>query len=147
MVLIKRTTINYLILIATLLCVPFQLFANNDDELTDIGTIRDGVRHVSPAEAAKLIELHADIKVLDVRTGWEYNGGHVEGAENLNYYSFSFKKSLNKLDKKTTWLIHCKSGVRSGRTIPIMKEAGFESIIHMDGGFDAWKDAGLPVTQ
>jgi len=105
------------------------------------------VLHVSPAEAAQLIEQNTDIKVLDVRTGWEYKRGHVKGAENINYYSFSFKKSLNKLDKNTIWLVHCKSGVRSGRSIPIMQEAGFQSIIHMDGGFDAWREAGLTVNK
>lgn len=141
----KRITVSILIVSIYMFGISSQLLANDESNILDLGTVSDGVRHVSATEAAQLIEQNADIKVLDVRTGWEYKRGHVEGAENLNYYAFSFKKSIGKLDKKTTWLVHCKSGVRSGNTIPIMQEAGFESIIHMDGGFDAWKKAALPV--
>jgi len=127
----KRLSVIFLFTSTLVLGTSTHLFANDDIERFDIGTVKKGVLHVTPAEAAQLIEQNADIKVLDVRTGWEYKRGHVEGAENLNYYSFSFKDSLNKLDKDTIWLIHCKSGVRSGRTIPLMKEAGFKSIIHI----------------
>ena len=50
------------------------------------------------------------------------------------------------LDKETTWLVHCKSGVRSGKTLPLMKKLGFKSIIHMDGGINDWRAAELPVS-
>jgi len=143
----KRISSIILILSIIVLSPTSKLFASDGIERFDVGTVKNGVLHVSPAEAAQLIEQNTDIKVLDVRTGWEYKRGHVKGAENINYYSFSFKKSLNKLDKNTIWLIHCKSGVRSGRSIPIMQEAGFQSIIHMDGGFDAWREAGLTVNK
>ena len=143
----KRLSLILLISSLTLLGLSSKLFANDGLDRFELGTVKNGVLHVTPAEAAQLIEEHAEIKVLAVRTGWEHNRGHVEGSENLNYYSFSFKKSLKKSDKKTIWLIHCKSGVRSGRTIPIMQEAGFQSIIHMDGGFDAWREAGLTVNK
>ena len=65
----------------------------------------------------------------------------------MNYYSRSFEEQLDKLDRKTTWLVHCRTGVRSGKTLPIMKELGFESIIHLDGGIVAWTDAGQPVVK
>ena len=145
--LVKSTFFKLLCSSIVFFSLSAELFANIDAATYDVGTVREGVLHVTPVEAAQLIDQNVEIKVLDVRTGWEYKRGHVEGAENLNYYSFGFKKALNMLDKKTIWLIHCKSGVRSGRTIPIMKEAGFESIIHMDGGFDAWKEAGLTVNK
>ena len=83
--------------------------------------------------------------MLDVRTGFEYNRGHLLDATNINYYSFSFEKQLDKLDKNTTWLVHCRTGVRSGKSLPIMKSLGFESIIHLDGGIVAWTDDGQPV--
>ena len=82
-----------------------------------------------------------------MRTGFEYNRGHLEGSTQMNYYSRSFEEQLDKLDRKTTWLVHCRTGVRSGKTLPIMKELGFESIIHLDGGIVAWTDAGQPVVK
>ena len=113
--------------------------------IESFGTDRDGVRHVTAAEAAEILQKHPSVKVLDVRTGIEYNRGHITDAVNLNYYSFSFKKNLEQLDKNTTWLVHCRTGVRSGKSLPIMKALGFTSIIHLDGGTSAWTKAGLAL--
>ncbi len=122
-------------------------FVHAAPSIEHFGEIRDGVQHVNAEEAAQILELDSSIRVLDVRTGFEYRRGHIEGASNVNYYSFSFKKQLDALDKNITWLVHCKVGVRSGKTIPLMKKSGFVSIIHLDGGLDTWKDAGLPLTK
>jgi len=136
-------------ILTTLICLLglfSQLHAQTTNpDVLDVGTVKNGVRHVDANEAAQILAHNADVKVLDVRTGWEYKRGHIKDAVNLNYYAFSFKKNLEKLDKKTIWLVHCKSGVRSGRTIPLMQEAGFENIIHMDGGFDDWRRSGLTI--
>lgn len=105
----------------------------------------DGVRHVTATEAADILEKFPSVKVLDVRTGLEYNRGHISDATNINYYSFSFQKQLAALDKDITWLVHCRTGVRSGKSLPIMKSLGFTSIIHLDGGTSAWTKAGQPL--
>ncbi len=131
------------VLITALLC--HSVFAM-ESGIEAFGTERDGVRHVIAAEAAEILQKHPSVKVLDVRTGVEYNRGHItDDAVNLNYYSFSFKKQLEELDKNTTWLVHCRTGVRSGKSLPIMKSMGFSSIIHLDGGTSAWTKEGLPL--
>ncbi len=103
------------------------------------------VLDVSAAQAMELLQNDPEIKILDVRTGFEFNRGHLKDAINLNYYSRKFKDELSKLDKNTTWLVHCRSGVRSSKTMPIMKRAGFTNIIHLTGGINDWNKAGLPV--
>ena len=114
----------------------------------EIGVLKpNGVRHVTVEEAKDLLDANPHFKVLDVRTGGEYGGGHIAGALNINYFSLNFRKKIRELDKSATYVVHCKSGHRSGRAAPIMKEEGIDAVIHMDGGFDAWKDAGFPVEQ
>jgi len=103
------------------------------------------VQHVNASDAAKLINENPDYIILDVRTPLEYKYSQIENAININYYSLSFKESLEQLDKNKTYIVHCHSGVRSGKTLPIMLSAGFKHIIHMDGGMKAWKQAKLPV--
>ena len=120
---------------------------NSNEYSKDFGELRDSVLHVTAVEAAQLLAQKPNIKVLDVRTGFEYKRGHIEGAVQINYYSFSFKDKLSTLDKETTWLVHCKSGVRSGKTLSLMKELGFKSIIHMDDGINGWRAAKLPETK
>ncbi len=115
--------------------------------LEEYGNRVDGVRHVNAAEAAAILQKYPAVKVLDVRTGFEYQRGHLPDATNINYYSFTFKDQLDKLDKNVTWLVHCRTGVRSGKTLPIMKSLGFESIVHLDGGIVTWTDDGLPLVR
>ena len=105
------------------------------------------IRDVNATEAAELLKNNPEIKVLDVRTGFEFNRGHLKDAVNLNYYSRKFEDKLNQLDKNTTWLVHCRSGVRSGKTMPLMKAAGFTSVIHLVDGILDWKNAGLPLVK
>jgi len=104
-------------------------------------------QEVTAVEAAQILKNNPDIKILDVRTGFEYRRGHLKEAINLNYYLFSFKANLEKLDKNSTWLVHCHSGVRSGKTLPLMKEAGFNNIIHLSKGIVDWNEAGLPLAK
>ena len=113
----------------------------------DVGEMKNSVLHVTPTEAKSLLDANPSIRVLDVRTRTEFNRGHVDGATQINYFSLKLKKKLSALDKNTTWLVHCKSGHRSGRVVPQMKKLGFTKIIHMDGGFDGWKKAGLSIAR
>ena len=64
------------------------------------------IRDVSATEAAELLKNNPEIKILDVRTGFEFNRGHLKGAVNLNYYSRKFEDNLNELDKNTTCLLY-----------------------------------------
>jgi len=112
-----------------------------------VGRIKDGIRHVTPREAATLLKIEPSIRVLDVRTRGEFNAGHIKGATQINYLSGRFKRKIKALDTQSTWLVHCKSGHRSGRAVGLMQKAGFSKIIHMDGGFDGWKKAKLPISK
>ena len=130
------------VLLLIVFCNPVFAF---EDGLEEYGIDNEGVRHVNATEAAEISRKYPSVKVLDVRTAIEYKFGHLPDATNINYYSFSFKEQLDELDKNITWLIHCRTGVRSGKSLPIMKALGFKSIVHLDGGIVAWTDDGHSV--
>ena len=104
------------------------------------------IRDVSVEDASALIAGQSAVTVLDVRTPGEFEAGHIEGAVNVDAMSETFIEDLAKLDKGATYVLHCKSGARSARALEAMKAAGFSSIAHMNGGFDGWTGAGMPVT-
>lgn len=108
------------------------------------------VKHVEAAEAAKELDAAAKdpakaITVLDVRTPEEFAGGHLKGAKNLDFNESGFQKQLAGLDRSKTYLVHCAAGGRSTRSLKVFEKLGFKSVIHLDGGYDGWKKAGLPV--
>jgi len=106
-------------------------------------------RNVSAAEADQLIADHADdtgFVILDVRTAAAFAAGHLAGAVNLDYYADDFRDRLDRLDKAKTYLVYCASGGRSGSTMTIMEELGFQTVYNLTGGLSAWTAAGYPTT-
>lgn len=108
------------------------------------------LKDVSAKQTLELIEENteeADFIILDVRTLSEFKDGHLENAENLDFYSDTFKDELGKMDKNKTYLIYCKTGNRSGKSLKIMDEMGFTEVYNMLGGYKDWSRKGLPFVR
>jgi len=95
-------------------------------------------------------EFSASIKeegaiLLDIRTPEEYSLSKIPGAVNINYYDTFFREELGKLDKTKKYNIYCNSGKRSTLTLQIMQGMGFENVIDLKGGIQAWIQSGKGV--
>ena len=99
---------------------------------------------LSPAEFQKKIT--EGYIVLDVRTPEEYAVARIANeAVNIDFYADDFRTQLAQLDTNAPYIIHCRSGARSGKTVQIMKDMGFTNFYELTGGINAWEQAGLPV--
>ena len=110
-------------------------------------TLSEGIG-IYAAEA--MIASDKNVVVLDVRTPREFAKGHISGAVNINIHDPKFNQHASILDRDKTYIVHCAVNPRAGRgdkSIHIMKNLGFSKLLSMDGGFNAWKRAGLPVNQ
>jgi rhodanese-related sulfurtransferase len=85
--------------------------------------------------------------LLDVRTPEEVVHGKIPGAINMDFYEDDFKKQLKSLDKNKPVYVYCASGGRSGDAAEMMSEMGFTKVYNLEGGFKAWKAAGMPVVK
>ncbi len=114
--------------------------------LDETATIKD----ITPQEAFTLIQNNQnnpDFVIIDVRTPGEFAGEHIENTTNINFYSETFRDTLNTLDKNKTYLIYCRSGGRSGSALDIMAELNFKEAYNILGGINQWKTAGLPTVK
>ena len=103
------------------------------------------ITEVDAAKAATLIEEEKDLMILDIRTPEEYAEGHIAGARLVNFKSDSFEEEVAKLELNIPYLVHCRSGSRSGQSMPIFEKLGFEKIYHLTPGMNGWVEAGNPV--
>ncbi|GGX11032.1 MBL fold metallo-hydrolase [Aquimarina muelleri] len=92
-------------------------------------------------EELSLTTERSSINILDVRRKSEYNSEHIEGAVNvpLDYLN----ESMNLIDKRKTYYVHCRSGYRSMTFISILRAKGYKHLIDIKGGFDAIKQTGV----
>jgi len=108
------------------------------------------IEDITPQEAFTSIQNNQnnpDFVIIDVRTPQELAEGHIENVINIDFYSETFRDELNKLDKDKKYLIYCRSGNRSGKTVPIMVELNFREVYNMLGGIIQWEAEGLPTTK
>lgn len=84
-------------------------------------------------------------QVIDVRTPKEYNSGHIKDAVNMHVYDADFLTRLDSLDKDETVYVYCQVGGRSNEAVEALQSKGFGHIVELDGGIDAWNEAGKPV--
>jgi glyoxylase-like metal-dependent hydrolase (beta-lactamase superfamily II)/rhodanese-related sulfurtransferase len=82
------------------------------------------------------------LQVLDVRREAEWQAGHIEGA--AWWPLDNFRVSAPEVDLAAPLAVHCQGGYRSMIACSLLLRAGV-NVINVAGGFDAWRQAGLPV--
>ncbi|PTX63292.1 hydroxyacylglutathione hydrolase [Melghirimyces profundicolus] len=98
-------------------------------------------RTVSPDEAAEKVK-NGDWEVVDVRMKNEWDQGHISGARHI--ILGDLKEKIKGVPKDKPILVHCKSGGRSAIAASLLQAEGIKNVINLRGGFDAWKERGLP---
>ena len=104
--------------------------------------------NITVKEAKQMIESNPKIVVLDIRTVTEYNFSHIGGAILMPISDMGCKSCLQKLDKfrGEEIIVYGESGVRSKIGCNLLARSGFENVYNMEGGINAWIDAGFPIT-
>jgi adenylyltransferase/sulfurtransferase len=92
---------------------------------------------ISVEELKKKLDAKEDVFVLDVREPHEYQicniGGHLIPLGDL-------PKRVSELDSSRNIVAHCRSGVRSGKAVDFLRQAGFTKVQNLTGGILAWAD-------
>jgi rhodanese-related sulfurtransferase/glyoxylase-like metal-dependent hydrolase (beta-lactamase superfamily II) len=113
-----------------------QLFMDSPDLMTTSSRL-------TIEQLAELVGLVPDIQVVDVRNPGETAGGVLAGARLIPLAALV--DSLDELDPQAPVVVNCAGGYRSLIAASLLRHAGFADVSDLVGGFDAWKNAGLPV--
>lgn len=92
-------------------------------------------------------EVHAglaagEVVLIDVRTPAEYSFECIAGAFLAPLAQIGHTTLPEEGGKRI--VLHCGSGMRSRKAAEALLAAGAPRLAHMEGGFAAWKTAGLP---
>ena len=83
--------------------------------------------------------------VLDVRSSWEYNRGHVPGAYNLEDRQVPYRIEELKQLKDREIVVYCEVGPRARWVESYLKQEGFTNVKHLVGDFSGWQRNGNPI--
>lgn len=102
------------------------------------------IERIHPTELAD-VRRNKPVVLIDVRTPVEYEEVHAEGARSI---------PLDRLDPKTLasecmngecLYVICRSGSRGRQACEKLLAAGISNVVNVEGGTQAWEQAGLPV--
>ncbi|MFG6446929.1 rhodanese-like domain-containing protein [Roseateles sp. BYS180W] len=102
---------------------------------------------ISPADAVQLINREKAV-VLDVSEGEEFGRAHAKGARHLPLSALTAKVEGHKqlpTNKALPLVLFCANGTRAHRAAGILRKAGYEKAVAVQGGLTAWREASLPV--
>jgi rhodanese-related sulfurtransferase len=112
---------------------------------------RNRLHRVGPQEAAALLREGA--LLVDTRPQWQ-RAEEGEFAEALvierNHLEWRLDPTSDAripeaVDHDVTWIVACSEGYSSSLAAASLQDLGLHNATDLDGGFKAWKAAGLPT--
>ena len=101
---------------------------------------------VSPQELHRRITQGAPADLLDVRTPPEHAAAHIAGVRLVPLDELDPAAYLRgRGDDSRPLYVICQSGGRAAKAIEKFQRAGFDGCVLVEGGTQAWVDAGFPV--
>ena len=119
------------------------------DEMLE--TARARLDRVGPQRAAELAANGA--RLVDTRPQWQRDAeGTLPGALVIERNHLEWRldptsdaRIPEATDHDVTWIVVCSEGYSSSLAAASLQDLGLRHATDLDGGFQAWKAAGLPV--
>jgi phage shock protein E len=83
--------------------------------------------------------------LIDVREDDEWRQGHARGALHLSRGIIEFEIQEHAADVSTPLILCCGRGRRSALVADNLQKMGYNNVVIIAGGFEAWESGGLPV--
>lgn len=103
------------------------------------------MQHIRPTELKAWLDDPSREKpmLLDVREPWEFERCHIDGAVSMPMNSIPARAQELPRDREVVAI--CHHGVRSFHVARFLEHNGFQNIINLTGGVDAWAKEADPT--
>lgn len=105
------------------------------------------INTISPKKLHELVQSDQSIELIDVRTPAEFREVHVDFASNLPLDKLDATKVAAERDSDGPLYVICRSGSRAKQACEKFVKAGYSNVVNVEGGTQAWDQAGLPVVR
>ncbi|MFZ0256263.1 MAG: rhodanese-like domain-containing protein [Gammaproteobacteria bacterium] len=115
--------------------------------LTPMATVAnvDGRSAIKPSELFRQIESGTAPTIVDVRSRWEFEKGHVPGALHIPFWAAFMRSSEIPTLHQEPVIVYCAHGPRAGFAKAALRLSGFDRVFYLEGHMSGWKKAGLPL--
>ena len=104
---------------------------------------KDPTREIDAEGLRERIASGDKLIILDVREASEYNEAHIDGSKLIPLNQLSMR--LKDVPKDQPIVAVCRSGNRSSVACDMLRRAGYENVLNLDGGLVGWHRRGYPL--
>ena len=117
--------------------IDYQQFCGIPQQAAEDAAL-ERMPEIAPADLKSQMDSGDDVFVLDVREPHEFEIAKIPGTTLIPLGSLP--QHVHELDSTADIVVHCKSGVRSGKAQRLLKEMGFSRVTNLAGGILRWSD-------
>ena len=115
--------------------IDYQQFCGIPQQAAE-DAAKERLPEITPGDLHGRLSAGDDVFVLDVREPHEYEIARIPGSTLVPLGTLP--EHVHELDATADIVVHCKSGVRSGRAQRLLKEMGFSRVTNLTGGILRW---------
>lgn len=108
-----------------------------------LNTARSRITEVVPEQAAEILKQPGAV-ALDVREPDEFEQGALRGAVHIPRGFLEIQAGGKLPQKEVPVVVYCAGGTRSAFAADTLAQLGYSNVASMEGGFNRWKDEGMP---
>jgi rhodanese-related sulfurtransferase len=103
-----------------------------------------GLENITPRALKSRIDAGERLLLLDVREPWEFELANIEGSELIPMSQLEGR--FTELDPHAETVVICHHGNRSSYVAIALQRVGFENVLNLEGGLDAYSsvDGSVP---
>lgn len=106
------------------------------------------VNTISPQQLFQTVQSGKKVELIDVRTPVEFREVHVEFARNVPLDQLDGAQiATGRNGAAEPLYVICRSGKRAQQACERIAAAGYTNVVNVEGGTQAWDQAGLPVVR
>ncbi len=117
--------------------IDYEEFCGVPAQNENLGLVGEG-RDVEPQQVSAWQARGEPFRFLDVRDPVEQQVSVLPGAINIPIERLGHR--LDELDREQSYVVFCRTGVRSARGVHLMLDSGFEHVYNLAGGINAWAE-------
>lgn len=108
-----------------------------------VSEARKGMRFLQPSELKAKIDRGEPLLLIDIREKDEFDQGHLPGSYHVPRGILEMTMESKLSDHSREIVLYGSGGGRSVMSARVLKEMGYENVSSMEGGYEAWRMAGL----
>jgi molybdopterin/thiamine biosynthesis adenylyltransferase/rhodanese-related sulfurtransferase len=116
--------------------IDYEQFCAGPAAQADWFAATEGVPTISARELKAKMDNREAFTLIDVREPYEYEIARIEGSRLIPLGEL--EAHIEEFPRSGTLVFQCHSGSRSEHATRIVREAGFENAMNLQGGIEAW---------